>query len=129
MNHFHNVEDPLEWRPPQFGGGASGDAYCRDLYTYLCGLVLALTLTAVPFALVYWHAMTTVSLWIAVGGLALVQAVVHFRCFLHVNPPHENVDEMLLVLFTVLILVMMAGGTVWILGNLHSRMCMGAPSC
>jgi cytochrome o ubiquinol oxidase subunit IV len=102
--------------------GASGDAYRRDLHTYLWGLVLALTLTAAPFALVYWFAMTTLSLWIAIGCFALVQAVVHSRCFLHVYPPHENVDEMLLVLFTVIILVMMAGGTVWILGNLHSRM-------
>jgi cytochrome o ubiquinol oxidase subunit IV len=122
MNHFHNLGDYSEWEPPFFGGGASGDAYRRDLHTYLWGLVLALTLTAAPFALVYWHAMTTLSLWIAIGGFALVQAVVHFRCFLHVNPPHENVDAMLLVLFTVIILVMMAGGTVWILGNLHSRM-------
>lgn len=111
MNGIHNL-----------GAGTSGDAYRRDLHTYLWGLALALTLTAAPFALVYWHAIATSWLLIAIGVFGLVQALVHFRCFLHVNPPHENVDELLLVLFTVIILVMMAGGTVWVLGDLHARM-------
>jgi cytochrome o ubiquinol oxidase subunit IV len=122
MNDGHGLRGHPEWGPPRVGRGASGESYRRDLFTYLSGLALALILTAVPFALVYWHAMSTSSLWIAIGVFALVQAMVHFRCFLHVNPPHQNVDELWLVLFTVLILVMMAGGTVWILGNLHSRM-------
>jgi cytochrome o ubiquinol oxidase subunit IV len=121
MNDGHGLGGHPEWGQPH-GGGASGEAYRRDLFTYLSGLALALILTAVPFGLVYWHAMSTFSLWIAIGLFAFVQAMVHFRCFLHVNPPQEKVDELWLVLFTVLILVMMAGGTVWILGNLHSRM-------
>lgn len=75
-----------------------------------------------PFALVGWHLLAPSMLWLAIGLFALVQGVVHFRCFLHVNPPHENLDETLLILFTVFIVIMMAGGTVWILGNLHSRM-------
>lgn len=120
MNDFHELGDHPEWG--HFGRGTSGNAYRRDLHTYLWGLALAATLTVLPFALVYWHAMTISSLWIAIGTFALVQAVVHFRCFLHFHPPHENVDEMLLVLFTLVILTMMSGGTVWILGNLHSRM-------
>jgi cytochrome o ubiquinol oxidase subunit IV len=122
MNDAHGLGGHPEWGQPHFGGDASGDAYRRDVFTYLLGLALALILTVVPFALVYWHATSTYSMWIAIALFALVQAIVHFRCFLHVNPPHENVDELWLVLFTVLILVMMAGGTVWILGNLHSRM-------
>jgi len=107
---------------PHAGGGSSGGSYRKDLHTYVWGLALAVTLTVVPFVLVNWHVMTTASLWIAIGLFALIQAVVHFRCFLHVNPPHEHVDEMLLVLFTVIIVIMMSGGTVWILGNLHTRM-------
>ncbi|HTW27745.1 MAG TPA: cytochrome C oxidase subunit IV family protein [Acetobacteraceae bacterium] len=122
MKDVHGPAGQPQWHHPRFGRSAPGRSFRRDLRTYLWGLCLALSLTVVPFALVYWHLMTTGSLWIAIGLFALVQAVVHFRCFLHVHPPHENVDEMLLVLFTAVILVMMAGGTVWILGNLHSRM-------
>ena len=121
MNDIQNLGETANWGEPHTGAAAS-DAYGKDLFTYLSGLALAVILTALPFGLVYWHAMTTFWLWAVIGVFGLVQAVVHFRCFLHLNPPHENVDEMLLVLFTVVILVMMAGGTIWILGNLHSRM-------
>ena len=122
MNDVHKLLGHPDWLPPPTPRDTSGEAYRNDLHGYLWGLALAVALTAVPFGLVYWHAMTPSALFIAIGVLALVQAVVHFRCFLHIHPPHENVDELLLVLFTALILIMMAGGTVWILGNLHSRM-------
>ncbi|MGH7073450.1 MAG: cytochrome o ubiquinol oxidase subunit IV [Stellaceae bacterium] len=104
------------------GAGVSGGTYRKDIETYLLGLVLALTLTAVPFALVYWHVLAPFWLGIAIGAFGVVQAVVHFRCFLHVNWTRENFDTLLVVSFTILILVMMVGGTVWILGNLHARM-------
>jgi len=122
MNDIQDFGGHTEWGPPHHGAGAPHASYRKDLHTYLWGLALALILTAVPFALVYWHAMTVSALWIAIGIFALIQAVVHFLCFLHVNPPYEHLDETLLVLFTVLIVIIMAGGTVWILGNLHARM-------
>lgn len=122
MSNVHKLGDYAGQRQPRRRGGDSGGAYRRDLRTYIWGLVLALTLTAAPFALVYWHAMAPSSLLIAIGVFALVQALVHFRCFLHINPPRENVDKLLLVLFTVMILIMMVGGTIWVLGNLHARM-------
>jgi len=112
MNDAHHLGGRSPWGEPHFESGSSGGSYRGDLHAYLWGLALAVILTVAPFALVRWHVMTTSSLWIAIAIFALVQAIVHFRCFLHVNPPHENVDEMLLVLFTVLILIMMAGGTV-----------------
>jgi cytochrome o ubiquinol oxidase subunit IV len=122
MNDIHNINSHPGWQPhPGWGAPGDHDGYRKDLSSYVSGLVLALILTAVPFALVYWHAMTTASLLLAIGIFALVQAMVHFRFFLHVDP-RRNVDELLLVLFSTTILVMMAGGTVWILGNLHLRM-------
>ncbi|HUB15032.1 MAG TPA: cytochrome C oxidase subunit IV family protein [Acetobacteraceae bacterium] len=122
MNHADDLGGlPPRMQPP-FGGSTPGDGFRNDLRSYAWGLLLAIVLTAVPFALVHAHALPTSSLWLAIGLFALVQGVVHFRCFLHINPPHEHLDEALLVAFTVIILIMMAGGTVWILGNLHSRM-------
>lgn len=121
MNDVHSVGGHPGWDPHAHGGDLAA-AYRKDLHTYIWGLALAVVLTAVPFALVYWHVMTTTWLWVTIGLLAVVQAGVHFRCFLHINPPHENVDTVLLIIFTIFILIMMSGGTVWILGNLHSRM-------
>ncbi|MEO8714423.1 MAG: cytochrome C oxidase subunit IV family protein [Acetobacteraceae bacterium] len=96
--------------------------YKRELHTYIVGYVLALVLTFVAFGLVYWSAMAPSGLYLAVGGFAIVQAVVHFRCFLHIDPPRQNVDDLHLILFSSLLLFFMVGGTIWILSNLATRM-------
>jgi len=98
------------------------DDYRRELYSYLWGISLALALTLIPFALVYWSALSELGLFIAIGALGFIQIVIHFRFFLHINPPRQNVDDLHLILFSSLILLVMAGGTVWILFNLADRM-------
>jgi cytochrome o ubiquinol oxidase operon protein cyoD len=66
--------------------------------------------------------MSPFGLYLAIGGFALVQVVVHFRCFLHIDPPRQNVDDLHLILFSSLLLFFMVGGTIWILANLAMRM-------
>jgi cytochrome o ubiquinol oxidase subunit IV len=122
MNDASDLGSHPPWGRPHLRGDSSKENYQDDLHTYLWGLALAVILTVLPFALVYWHVMAAFSLWMVIAIFALVQAIVHFRCFLHVRPALEYFDLALLLVFTVLILIMMAGGTVWILGNLHSRM-------
>lgn len=94
----------------------------RELRSYLYGLALALVLTAVPFALVYWSPIPHYWIVTAIGVFAVVQVAVHFRFFLHIEPPKQKVDDLHLMLFSTLILALMAGGTIWILANLASRM-------
>lgn len=101
---------------------ASEQEYKRELHTYITGYVLALALTLVPFGLVYTSALPARGLALAIGGFALVQAIVHFRCFLHIDPPRQNVDDLYLILFSGLLLLFMVGGTIWILANLAIRM-------
>ena len=55
-------------------------------------------------------------------SLAFFQAIVHFQFFLHINPPKQNVDDLHLILFSTMILALMAGGTIWIMYNLAIRM-------
>jgi cytochrome o ubiquinol oxidase operon protein cyoD len=98
------------------------EEYRRDLHSYLWGISLALVLTVVPFALVYWSVMPPFRLYFAIAAFALAQVVVHFRFFLHINPPKQNVDDLHLILFSSLIIFLMAGGTIWILSNLAMRM-------
>jgi cytochrome o ubiquinol oxidase operon protein cyoD len=94
----------------------------RETWSYLIGYVLALALTGVAFAAVRWpHFAATTTLAI-VFGLALVQVVVHFRCFLHISLVKSSRDDLQLVLFSTLIVVLMVSGTVVILMNLRQRM-------
>lgn len=57
-----------------------------------------------------------------VFGLALVQMVVHFRFFLHVSLRKSAREDLQLILFSTLIVILMVSGTLVILFNLRERM-------
>ncbi len=95
----------------------------ETLRSYVWGVGLALLLTLVPFALVYWAALPRFSLLIVIGVLAVAQMVVHFRFFLHIGF-RENREDLQLILFSTLLLIIMIGGTIWIMYSLAQRMTM-----
>ena len=95
----------------------------KTFRSYAWGAGLALVLTLVSFALVYWGGMPRLWLLISIGILALVQMVVHFRFFLHIGF-HANRDDLQLILFSALLLFLMVMGTVWIMASLAMRMGM-----
>ena len=94
----------------------------REFRAYVLGISLALALTLMPFALVYWSVITRFGLLVAIGVFGFVQMIVHFRFFLHINPPKQNTDDLLLIAFSLSLVAIMVGGTVWILYNLAMRM-------
>jgi cytochrome o ubiquinol oxidase operon protein cyoD len=92
----------------------------KEFHHYLIGFGLATVLTAIPFLLVAF-----------VGGgwtygtivlCAAAQLVVHLRFFLHLSFRGQQKEDLHLVLFTGLILLLMIGGTIWVLGSLYTRM-------
>ena len=94
------------------------------LRSYLIGFVLALILTVLPFGLVMFgrgdfpHGFVFGSLALA----ALVQTLVHLRYFLHLDRSPEQGWNLLVIVFTVLIIAIMLGGTLLIMLDLHARM-------
>jgi cytochrome o ubiquinol oxidase operon protein cyoD len=94
----------------------------RELRSYLWGISLALATTLPPFALVYWSALPRFWLLVAIGGFAVAQIVVHFRFFLHIDLSKQKREDLQLILFSVLILMLMGGGALWIMANLALRM-------
>jgi len=98
------------------------DDYRRELASYVIGLVLAVTLSLIPIALVRfptWPRGTTLAI---VFGLGLLQILVHLRCFLHVSLGRSHRHDLYLLLFTTLILVLMVVGSLVVLGDLQHRM-------
>jgi cytochrome o ubiquinol oxidase operon protein cyoD len=94
----------------------------RDIVTYLVGYGLALGLTLISFAAVRWQYLSAKITLIIVLGLALIQALVHFRCFLHISLRRSARDDLLLLLFSALIVILMVSGTWVLLLNLRMRM-------
>ncbi|TXN19976.1 cytochrome-c oxidase [Methylobacterium sp. WL9] len=93
-----------------------------DLITYGVGYGLALLLTCLAFALVYWRWASGATALGLVYALALVQAIVHVRCFLHIDLKRSARDDLQLILFSTLIVLLMVGGTLVVLFNLRMRM-------
>ena len=79
-------------------------------------------LTLVPFALVAWGQLATSKVLALIGVFGIVQIVVQFHYFLHIDTSRQKREDLLLILFSGLLLTIMAGGTIWIMANLAHRM-------
>ncbi len=98
----------------------------REFRSYVWGVGLALVLTLVPFALVYWKAAPRSTVLTVIGVLAFVQMIVHFRFFLHIGFRQKR-EDLQLILFSALLLIIMVAGTIWIMTNLAARMSGSMP--
>ena len=87
---------------------------------YIIGFLLAAVLTIIPFCLVVF--LGGALAWWGVVICAIAQLVVHLRYFLHLSLRGQQKEDLQLVLFTGLILLIMIGGSIWILGSLYNRM-------
>ena len=97
-------------------------AYREELRSTIAGFALAALLTVAAFACVLWSGWPRPTvLWI-IAVAAVAQALVHLHYFLHLGLRRSARDQLCLVAFTVVLIVLMAGGTLWILGNLRDRM-------
>jgi len=89
---------------------------------YTTGLFLAVVLTATSF----WVANTSL-LWgpgVGVGliVLAIAQMGVHLVFFLHITTAPDNTNNVLALAFGILIVLLVIGGSVWIMTNLNENM-------
>ncbi len=90
---------------------------------YATGFVLAVILTAIPFWLVMgkvFHNSATAGF--VVLGIAAVQIVVHMVYFLHMNTKVEGGWSMLAMLFTVMVVVIMLSGSIWVMYHMNHNM-------
>ncbi len=94
----------------------------RELRSYIVGFGLASLLTAIAFASVAWLDVERMTLLWIILGCGVVQLVVHFRYFLHIDLSKQKRDDLQLILFSFLLVFLMAAGTIWILYNLAGRM-------
>ena len=93
-----------------------------SLREYLTGFGLALVLTAIPFGLVAAELLSRTATLVVIAIAALLQVLVHLRFFLHLDlstTPRENI---LAIAFAAVLIVIMVGGSLWIMLDLNARM-------
>ncbi|MDA8564189.1 cytochrome o ubiquinol oxidase subunit IV [Mariniblastus sp.] len=95
-----------------------------DLRSYLWGFVFSVVLSAAAFGVVLRGELGRQATMVVLGCLGMLQLFVQLRYFLHIDGRRENQEDLYLILFSVLVLLMMVIGTVWVLGDLAGRMGM-----
>jgi len=93
-----------------------------DVRSYLTGLMLALILTVVPFALVYFKLLPSGMTLVLIVVMAIIQILIHLRCFLHLDLTSTPRENLLALCFAAILIFLMVGGSLWIMFDLHHRM-------
>ena len=98
--------------------------HAPGLKSYLTGFALALILTAVPFALVATSALPRLPTLMVIAVAAAIQVLVHLRYFLHLDLTTTPRENLLAIAFAAILILIMVGGSFWIMLDLHHRMAL-----
>lgn len=91
--------------------------------SYVTGFVLSVILTAIPFGIVMAGGFDSRLLTAAVVvGMAMAQILVHMVYFLHMNARSDEGWTMMALIFTVVIVVIVLAGSLWVMFNMNANM-------
>ena len=89
---------------------------------YTIGLALAVILTATSFWVANTSLLWTPGIPLGLVVLAIAQMGVHLVFFLHITTGPDNTNNVLALAFGVLIVIIVAAGSLWIMTNLNDSM-------
>jgi cytochrome o ubiquinol oxidase operon protein cyoD len=92
------------------------------LTNYLVGFALAVLLTAVSFFVAGTTLVWQPSIPVALSVLAIAQMGVHLVFFLHITTGPDNVNNVMALAFGVLIVLLLIGGSLWIMDHMNHNM-------
>ena len=99
-----------------------------SLKGYATGFVLSLILTAIPFWLVMAKVIPNSTITaLVVLGFAVLQILVHMVYFLHLDAKSEGGWNLLSTIFTVIIVVIMLAGSLWVMHHMNANMMPMSP--
>jgi len=118
MTDVHHSHDPIDLAPGEEDEGRIGPR----LIGYVVGLGLAILLTATSFFVAGTDLVWQPSIPVAIIVLAIAQMGVHLVFFLHITTGADNTNNVLALAFGILIVVLVIGGSLWIMSNLNHNM-------
>jgi cytochrome o ubiquinol oxidase subunit IV len=101
---------------------AEGGGVAWRVIGYLTGLGLAILLTATSFFVAGTDLVWQPSIPVALVVLAIAQMGVHLVFFLHITTGPDNTNNVLALAFGILIVILLMGGSLWIMANLNHNM-------
>lgn len=93
-----------------------------SLRDYAIGFVLSVVLTAIPFWLVMTGQFSNAATAVIIVAFAVAQIIVHMVYFLHMGTKAEGGWTMTSLVFTIIVVVIMLAGSLWVMHHLHTNM-------
>jgi cytochrome o ubiquinol oxidase operon protein cyoD len=112
------LHDHADVAPGDEGAGSIGER----LLGYVVGLAVAILLTATSFFIAGTDLVWQPSIPVAIIVLAIAQMGVHLVFFLHITTGADNTNNVLALAFGLLIVILVIGGSLWIMANLNHNM-------
>jgi cytochrome o ubiquinol oxidase operon protein cyoD len=112
VDHSHHGDDHHEDGAPH-----------STVKGYVIGFVLSVILTAIPFWLVMNNVIANSNTAaFVILAFAVVQIFVHMIYFLHMNTKSEGGWNMLALIFTLVLMVILLAGSLWVMHHLNANM-------
>ena len=90
--------------------------------SYIIGFILSIILTVVPYMIVVHKLLPHDSMIIAVVIIGIMQLLVQLIFFLHLGGESKPRWNLMAFLFTLLVVIILVVGTMWIMYNLDYNM-------
>ncbi|MDE1943094.1 MAG: cytochrome o ubiquinol oxidase subunit IV [Betaproteobacteria bacterium] len=103
----------------------SSGASHGSLKSYATGFLLSLILTVISFGLVMDGMLQHGLIMACIVAAAVIQMIVQVHYFLHLDTSSAQRWNVMALLYTVLIVAILVGGTIWIMANSQSHMMHG----
>ncbi len=94
----------------------------QGIQGYLMGFALAALLTVASFYVLHTTLIWGPGIVVMLGVLAVAQIGVHLVFFMHLTTAPDNTNNVLALAFGILIVVLIIGGSIWIMNRLDERL-------
>jgi cytochrome o ubiquinol oxidase operon protein cyoD len=92
------------------------------LYSYIIGFALSLLLTIIPYSIVTERVFGQKSLLVGVVLFGIAQLIVQVIFFLHLPAKTKPFWNIIVFIFTLIIIIFLVVGTLWIMYHLNYNM-------
>lgn len=91
-----------------------------NIKSYMIGFIFSIILTMIPFLMVMYHIASHKIVYLC----AILQVFVHLIYFLHLNGKSDSSWNTLALIFSLIIILIIVSGSLWIMWNLNHNMMM-----
>lgn len=96
----------------------------KEIKSYFFGFLFSIILTVIPFLLVIKKFFSFDISYLSIILCSIIQIVVHFVYFLHLDFSKEQRWSIMTLLFVMIIIFIVVFGSIWIMRNLNHHMVM-----